>query len=367
MFFVEVAKGAVLAFMLAADGLDRGGGEEVLLLEPQGLALPVVVGGVELFGNDLGVGLPLHGLKVFPPVEEVQVHRLGALGLPQPQDIALLGAVAGNLHIPGHRQHGGIAGVLDGVGAVGIPHILYLAAEADLLGLIHVGDEPGGTKFHPVVGQLLLPAVDDLLFEEAQLVADGVAGDGDVQGGGGIQIAGGQPAQTAVAEAGIRLLLKKIGGLEAKGLHRLGQGLDQVQVIGVFPQGTAHEKLHGQVMDPPAVGASDLLGGFDVPLGNDVPDHQGAGLEHLLGGGLGHVPAIVAAELSGDQPGQFLFGVLMQEESLHFGKISKRKGRFILTQRALTVKSEHPGEVHPAAGYGHFARWDEGIFVEKSL
>jgi hypothetical protein len=57
----------------------------------------------------------------------------------------------------------------------------------------------------------------------------------------------------------------------------------------------------------------------------------------------------------------------MQEESLHFGKISKRKGRFILTQRALTVKSEHPGEVHPAAGYGHFACWDEGIFVEKSL
>jgi len=39
-----------------------------------------------------------------------------------------------------------------------------------------LGDEPGVAQAKPVVGQLHLLAVNDLLLEDAQLIADGIAG-----------------------------------------------------------------------------------------------------------------------------------------------------------------------------------------------
>ena len=53
------------------------------------------------------------------------------------------GLVAGDLHVPGNGQHGGIAHMLRVVDAVFIPSVLNLSAEADLLRLIQLGDEPG--------------------------------------------------------------------------------------------------------------------------------------------------------------------------------------------------------------------------------
>ena len=55
----------------------------------------------------------------------------------------MLGAVAGDLHVLGHGQHHIIPGVLYPVAAQRVPLVLHLAAEADLLGLVHLGDEPG--------------------------------------------------------------------------------------------------------------------------------------------------------------------------------------------------------------------------------
>ena len=131
----------------------------------------------------------------------------------------MAGLVAGDLHIPGDGQHGGVAGVLGVVVALAVPAVLHFAAEADLLRLVHLGDEPGIAQAQPVVGQLHLLAIDDLLLEDTQLVADGVAGGGDLQGGHGVQIAGGQTAQTAVAQAGIGLQLEQVGGGEAQALQ----------------------------------------------------------------------------------------------------------------------------------------------------
>ena len=69
MLLVEVAEGAVLRLVLAADVLHGGGDEEILLLEPEGLALVVVVLGVEDLGDGLGHGLLLGGLQVLAPGE----------------------------------------------------------------------------------------------------------------------------------------------------------------------------------------------------------------------------------------------------------------------------------------------------------
>ena len=90
-----------------------------------------------------------------------------------------------------------------------VPVVHHTAAEADLLGLVHLGNEPGVAQAQPVVGLLHLASIYDLLLEDAQLIANRIAGGRDLQGGHGVQITGGQAAQTAVAQAGIRLLLKR--------------------------------------------------------------------------------------------------------------------------------------------------------------
>ena len=115
-----------------------------------------------------------------------------------------------------------------------VPVVHHTAAEADLLGLVHLGDEPGVAQAQPVVGLLHLASIYDLLLEDAQLIANRIAGGRDLQGGHGVQITGGQAAQTAVAQAGIRLLLKKIGGRVPKVLQRLLQGVQQTQIVAFF-------------------------------------------------------------------------------------------------------------------------------------
>ena len=318
MLEVEVAQGAVLGPVLAHDGLDGGGDEEILLLEAEGLALVVVVLGVEHLGDGLRHGPLLHRLQILAGGEQVHVHRRGAVGVPQAEQVAVLGAVAGDLHVLGHGQHHIIPGVLYPVAAQRVPLVLHLAAEADLLGLVHLGDEPGVAQPQPVVGQLHLLAVHDLLLEDAQLVADGVACGGDLQGGHGVQVAGGQAAQAAVAQAGVGLGLKQVGRGKPKALDGLLQRLRHAQVVGVLHQGPAHQKLQGQVVNLAQVLHGHPVGGLHLPLGHDVPQHQGAGLEHVQAGGLLHVTAEVAAQFARDEGHQLFFGIFVQCRHLLF-------------------------------------------------
>ena len=110
----------------------------------------------------------------------------------------------------------------------------------------------------PVVGELQLLAVHDLLLEDAQLVADGVAVGGDLQGGQAVQIAGRQTAQAAVAQARVGLHVENMGGLEAQLLDGLTHGLDDAQVVGVLHQAAAHEELQGHIVDLPELLLADL-------------------------------------------------------------------------------------------------------------
>ena len=96
---------------------------------------------------------------------------------------------------------------MDDVVEAALPALLDLAVELHLNALVGVALEPHLAAGQPVVGLLLLPAVHDLLLEDAVLVEDGVAGAGDAGGGHAVQVAGGQAAQAAVAEARVRLFV----------------------------------------------------------------------------------------------------------------------------------------------------------------
>ena len=221
----------------------------------------------------------------------------------------MLGVVTGDVHILGNGQHHIVVGVHNAVVAALVKNFVYLAAKTDLFGLIFLGDQPGIAHIQPLVGQFHLLAVDDLLLEDAQLVADGVAGGGNVQSGHGIQIAGCQTAQTAIAQTGIGLQLEQVRSREAQRFNGLLQGLQNAQVVGILHQGATHQKFEGQVVDLTGMGVDGLVLGNHPAGRHDVAQNHGAGFENVLCGCFIHVAAEVAAQLCDNQFGQFLLGV----------------------------------------------------------
>ena len=186
--------------------VDRGGDEEVLLLQPQLLALRRGVLGVEHLGDVLREGLRADGLLVVAGVEDPQVERVGGDRPPQPQRVHPAVLVAGDhvvvrdgLDLPARHP----AGALD---AVGVGVLLGVTAEGDDLRGLGVRELPRRAEGEPGVGLLDLAAVDEGLPEDAVLVADAVADAGHAHGGQRVDEAGGQPTQTAVAQTRLDLL-----------------------------------------------------------------------------------------------------------------------------------------------------------------
>src|SRR5262249_11313597 len=82
-------------------------------------------------------------------------------------------------------------------------------------------DFPGVGTTEPVVGMLDLPAAGDLLAENSVLVPQAIADRRDFERCHRVEEAGGEPAQTAVAQTGVRLDLGELPPLELLSLHRL--------------------------------------------------------------------------------------------------------------------------------------------------
>lgn len=308
VLLVEVLQRAVLLDMLASDGLHRSGHEEILLLQPQGLTLVVVILGIQHLGDHVGHGPLLAGAEVLALREQLHVDGFGGLGIPQPQGIHMVGVVTGDLHVTGHRQHTGVVLVHHHQVAV-VPAGADGASEVDLLRLLGFGQQPRIAQRLPVVGQLHLLPLHDLLLEQAQLVADGVAGGRNLQRGHAVQIAGGQTAQTAVAKTCVRLHVKDVGGLEAQVLNGLLQLGQHVQVIGVLHQAAAHQELQRQVVNPAGALAGGLLPALHPVLGHNVAQHHGAGLQHFAVAGLLLGAAVIQPQLADDSLLHIMLGI----------------------------------------------------------
>ena len=201
--------------------------------------------------------------------------------------------MAGDIHLVGHGHDGLVVQVLHPVDAVVLPAV-DMAAETDLNGLALVGNQPHVAHVQPVVGELHLPAVHDLLFENAKLVADGIAGHGQVQAGGGVHIAGGQTAQTAVAQARVGLHLVQVVDVYAALGQGLGEHILQAQVVEVIAQGGAHQELHGHIVDLLALVFAVELGALG---GQHLVDHVAHGAVYLLGGSAVHRAAVAHQQL----------------------------------------------------------------------
>ena len=224
------------------------------------------------------------------------VDLVDGLGAPGAQEVDLGAVIAHHGNVVGHGLHGLVVQVAV-VGAAVVLIGFDAPAEVDLHRVLGVGDLPDVAAGQPVVRHLHLVAVHQLLAEQAVLVADGAAHGGQLQRGQGIQEAGGEPAQAAVAQAGLRLLLEHHRAVDAqlvKGLHIIGL-VDQVDHVVV--QRTADQEFGAEVVD--LLGLLRLAGvaGSAAALHDLVAHHQGQRLVQLLRGGVGHVAGKLRMQL----------------------------------------------------------------------
>ena len=175
------------------NALQGSAGEEVFLLQPELSSLVGVVVGIQAGGNGLCFLPVLHGLAVFLLVKQGKVKAVYRLGLPEAQGVDSFPAVADDGHIVGHG-----------------PHIL--AGKMHFHPLICPAQTPGVAELLPIVGVFPLEAPLDGLAEQAILIPDAKAVQGDVLGGGGIQKAGSQTPQAAVAQGRVVHLVKELRG-----------------------------------------------------------------------------------------------------------------------------------------------------------
>ena len=254
--------------------------------------------------------------------------------LPETEGVHARVVIAGDEHIARHGDDGLIAHELAVIVAELIPVRLDAAAEADLHRVLIARDKPALGRGAPIVGDLDLLAVFDLLAEHAELIAQAVARGGDVLRGHAVHIAGGEAAQTAVAETGVRLGLKDVGGGAAHVLERAGERFGHAEVKCVLHQAAAHEKLHGQIVHLALRGRGALEG---QNAAHDLADDDGAGLEHLFVRCVQGRDAEVRAQLILDEAAHLVTGDLIGHTTHVFQFLSN----CVIYRKQSGIRLEH--------------------------
>ena len=272
-----VGQGAHVAEILhvaAHDVLDRCGGEEELLAQPQLLAGGVGIGRIEHPRQALGAVAVGQGADVVAGVERVQTDRIEGLGGPQAQGVDPLAAPADHRRVDRHGDQPFGRPPLGLAVAVGD----HLAAEADRVGAFAPFEFPGIAVDQPGLRQLDLPAVVDALAEHAVHIADAVAVGGQIERGQALHEAGRQPPQAAVAQGRVRLDLADDVEIDAQRGQGRAQLVDDAQVGQGIAQQPADQELEAEVVDP--FGARGVR---RASRGHPAVDHLVAHGEH--GGG----------------------------------------------------------------------------------
>jgi len=118
------------------------------------------------------------------------------------------------------------------------------AAQPDLDGLAAARDLPGILPAQPAVRMLALPAALDRLPEHAVLVAQPVAHRGQLHRCHRVEEARRESPESAVAEAGVGLLVEEAHPGEVLISDDLFRDWTEEQIHDVVGEGTADQELH---------------------------------------------------------------------------------------------------------------------------
>ena len=196
----------------------------------------MVVVRVEDFGQLLGVDALLLGAQEIAVVEFGQVKRMRVLRLPQTQRLRHAVTVAEHRQIPGFA----------GKGERRFPETLFrhFPANAHLHVKLRVVAEPRIGITMPVVRRFHLMAVSEGLAEQAVLVVQTVADRRLADGRHGVQEAGRQTSQAAVAQRRVNLFFQQVGQVNVVFFQDLTDLLIPAKVQQVVTRQTANQEFH---------------------------------------------------------------------------------------------------------------------------
>ena len=126
-----------------------------------------------------------------------------------------------------------------------VRHFLHvgIAVELDVDGLIRLAVLPGKAVLEPVVRDLDLVTLDDLLLEQAVLIADAATVARQAVCRHRVDEAGSESAKAAVAKACIRLFLKRLDEAEVKVLEDFLDGLLDAEIDEVRLEQAAEQEF----------------------------------------------------------------------------------------------------------------------------
>ena len=284
--FVELGDRQFLRAQDAEHVLQRAGDEEILLFEAQLLAAQLLVVRIEDLAEVLRDDLLVDGAVVIAAVEAGEVEGFRRLGAPQAQRIRGVAVIAENESVVRHSIDDFVRHPAHAQPLVLVDVLLRAAAEFDAHGPFGPDELPRVAEAQPPVGFLDLPAVDDLLVEYAELVANAVAERGYFERGEGVDEAGRQASEAAAAEARLLFLVQQLLEVHAELGHALPDRFEYAEIDEVVAEVRTQEEFRGEIRD----GARAVLG---VRRRRADP-----ALQHAIAHGVGerHVVVVLGGE-----------------------------------------------------------------------
>ena len=238
----EVFKSTVNVHMSVHDVTDRSRAEEILLAETEALALVVVIVGVEYLGYSVCDRVLSECLIVLALVEHLHIE-VWSLSGPESENRHTVAAVACNVHIIGSSHNCVVVDVGDVVVLV-VPVFLKVALEVNVDSELGLGNEPYRTAGEPVIGELCLPAVLELLLEDAVFIADRVSHSREACCSETVEVAGCETSETAVSETCIGLVLIYLIEVYIVLLEHSLNVICELKVVETCFEGASHKELH---------------------------------------------------------------------------------------------------------------------------
>lgn len=261
--------------------------------------------GVQNGGNCLGVGAVAVGTRVIAGVEgfKIEVHVDG-LCAPAAQFVHRLSAVADDRDVVGDGKD--VLGVLNGIDQT----VTFLTrddvpAKADANRLVRALDLPWIALGEPLIGDFHLASVNDLLLEQAVAVAHAVTVARDALVCHGVEEAGGETAEAAVAERRVGLLALDLVEIAAHVGDGVGDEVADAEVEQVVVEQAPDEELDREIIDallPFYAIALVGLGGDDARIARDHLGESGEPVDiaralKFLARKSAHMLAILLGEL----------------------------------------------------------------------
>ena len=219
---------AVNLFVILDDVLQGRRAEEILLLQAKLLTFICGVIRIQYTGNILCTVLFTYRCFIMLCIEFVEIEGRNRFCLPQTQVADVLGTITDNRQVIRYSADS-------------------LVSELNQNSLGIHADAPGIAETGPVIRSLHLETVLNVLLEQAVLVADAIAIQRQLQRCSGIQEAGCQTAQAAIAQRSI-LYFFQICQIQAALLKHLLNFIVDAQAQQVVVNRTSNQELRRHVV-----------------------------------------------------------------------------------------------------------------------